>query len=134
MARYVFWDKTSDIYTPGRDRETGKMVWTAQEYINNKAAWAGIPTVKVVVSGGAINGAVFMEFEAMKQSYISAGLVIPEGKTDEEILALIEEFEDNPPINETPSAEERTAAALEAIADGQTTENKNALDILLGEE
>ena len=113
MARYVFWDKKSNIYTPGRDRETGKMVWTAQEYINNKAAWAAIPTVKVVVSGGAINGAVFMEFEAMKQSYISAGLVIPEGKTDEEILALIEEFEDNPQIDETPSAEERIAAALE---------------------
>ena len=113
MARYVFWDKTSDIYTPGRDRETGKMVWKAQEYIDNKAAWAAIPTVKVVVSGGAINGAVFMEFEAMKQSYISAGLVIPEGKTDEEILALIEEFENNPSIDEMPSAEERIAAALE---------------------
>ena len=35
--------------------------------------------------------------------------------TDEEILAAIEDFEDNPP-DPGPSVEERTAAALEFLA------------------
>ena len=36
--------------------------------------------------------------------------------TDQEILAAIEDWEDNPPVSNEPTVEERTAAALEFLA------------------
>lgn len=52
--------------------------------------------------------------------------------TEDEAIAKIEEIINTPePISTEPSTEERTASALEAIASGQTTENAQALDILL---
>lgn len=113
MARYAIWDKISDIYTPGRD-SNGKSQWTADEYIKEHAPWAANSNVKVIVGGGVINGTVFMEFDATVEFYKKQGAVITDDMTDEEILAAIEDFEDNPPVTETdPTAEERIAAALE---------------------
>lgn len=114
MGKYVFWDKQSPIYTLGRDAETGKMVWDAQEYIDTHAPWAANPAVKVIVAGGPINGLLFMEFEATKATYIKMGLDIPDGLADEQILQLIEDFEDlNNMPEQTPTAQERIAAAME---------------------
>ena len=54
---------------------------------------------------------------------------------EEAILAIQEIVNTSPEVSTEPTPEERTAAALEALADGQTTENAEALDILLtGEE
>ena len=55
--------------------------------------------------------------------------------TDEDVLQVIEDFEDvaNTPSTE-PSTEERTAAALETIASGATGETTSAIDALLGED
>lgn len=112
MSKYIFWDKQSDIYTLGRDSETGKMVWSAEDYINQKAPWAANPTVKVIVAGGAINGLLFMEYEATKTFYLNQGMDIPEGTTDDEVLGLMEAW-DNRVIEPEPTAEERMAAAME---------------------
>ena len=112
MARYALWDKTSDIYTLGRDTN-GKAQWTADEYITEHAPWAANPKVKIIVGGGAINGTVFMEFDATVDFYKKQGAAITDGMTDEEILAAIEDFEDNPPASNEATAEERIAAALE---------------------
>ena len=111
--KYAIWDKQSDIYTPGRDAATGKLRWTAREYIDNHAPWADLPGVKVIVGGGVINGSVFMEFGAAVEAYKSMGADIRDGMTDEEVLAAIEEREKNPPVSDVPTAEERIAAALE---------------------
>ena len=111
MKRYQIWDKKSDIYTLGRD-ENGQSHYTAEEYISKHASWAGIPGVKVIIGGGAINGTVFMEFEATVEHYRQMGANIPEGISDEEALRAIEAFEDAPQ-DAIPSAEERIAAALE---------------------
>jgi len=56
--------------------------------------------------------------------------------TEDEAIAKIQEIINTPAPEPTESTEERTAKALEAIAAGQTTENSEALDILLfgGEE
>lgn len=56
--------------------------------------------------------------------------------SEEEAIAAIQELVNRPPeVSTEPTPQERTAAALEALADGQTTENAEALDILLtGEE
>jgi hypothetical protein len=55
--------------------------------------------------------------------------------TEEEAIAKIQEIVNTPP-EPVISTEERTVNALEAIAAGQSTENSEALDILLmgGEE
>lgn len=111
MSHYVFWDKQSDIYTPGVDRN-GKGHWTAAEYIAQKAPWAANPNVKILVADGLINGACFMEFNATKEHYKSMGAAITDGMSDVDALAAIEDFISNPPAAE-PSAEERIAAAME---------------------
>ena len=56
--------------------------------------------------------------------------------TEDEAIAKIQEIINTPAPEPTESTEERTAKALEAIAAGQSTENAQALDILLtgGEE
>lgn len=114
MKKYKLWDKKEKIYTLGRDAQTGKMVWDASEYIEQRAPWAAGPDVKVVVAQGAVNGMVFMGLESMKKTYESMGLEIPDSVTDEQALQLIEDFEalNNMPDN-TPSAQERIAAAME---------------------
>lgn len=111
MAKYAIWDKKTDIYTLGKD-EKGRAHLTAREYIEENAPWAANPAVKVIVGGGAINGTVFMEFEATKEFYKKQGAAIEDGMTDGEVLAAIEAFEDAPPVSD-PSAEERIAAAME---------------------
>ena len=56
--------------------------------------------------------------------------------SEDEAIAQIQEIANTKPeVSTEPTPEERTAAALEAMASGQTTENSEALDILLtGEE
>lgn len=110
MGRYKIWDKQEDIYTLGT--VDGKSRWTAEEYIGQFAPWAENPAVKVIVGGGAINGTVFMELGATVEHYRRMGAAITDGMSDAEVLAAIEDFEDNPPRGE-PSAEERIAAAME---------------------
>ena len=105
MARYAIWDKKSDIYTPVGEK------LTAEQWMH-RYGWAAIPGVKMVIGGGAINGTVAMEFDSMVEMYVAQGMEIPEGTTDEEILALIEAWETRP-IETEASAEERIAAALE---------------------
>jgi hypothetical protein len=112
MKRYAIWDKASDIHTLGRDAETGKQHWTAREYIDTHAQWADNPEIKVIVGGGAINGTVFMEFDATVEHYKRMGAEIEDSMSDAEVLAAIEEFEDRPPVQGAPSPEERIAAAL----------------------
>jgi hypothetical protein len=112
MARYKIWDKQEDIYTLGSDKN-GRNHWTAAEYIAQKAAWAANPNIKVIVGGGAINGTVFMEFEATVERYKKAGAAIEDNMADADVLAAIEAFEDTPPADPGPSPEERIAAAME---------------------
>ncbi|MDR3038862.1 MAG: hypothetical protein LBV21_06205 [Candidatus Adiutrix sp.] len=112
MPRYALWDKQSPIYTIGKDA-SGKSMFTAEEYIRDHANWAGIPGMKVIVGGGPVNGTVFMEFETTKEQYTRMGAAIEGDMTDAQVLAAIEDFENNPPASNEPTAEERIAAALE---------------------
>lgn len=112
MLGYKIWDKKSDIFTPGVDKN-GKGQWTAQEYIQTRAPWAGNPAAKVIISDGVINGAVFMEFDATVDSYKQRGAVITDNMADEEILAVMQAFDKCPPEANIPTPEERIAAALE---------------------
>ena len=112
--RYTIWDKTSDIYTPGKDA-TGKSRFTAAEW-SERYPWIQAPGAKMIISAGIINGGCAMEFTATKAAYISYGAVITDDMTDEEVLEAMEAWEDAQGQNTEPSAEERSAAALEFIA------------------
>lgn len=109
MARYAIWDKQSNIYTPVGE------VLTAAQWLA-RYGWANHPAAKPVVAGGLVNGAFMGELSEMKEMYAKRGADFSACTTDEEILAVIEDFEDNPPGSGEPSVEERTAAALEFLA------------------
>lgn len=123
MARYKLWDKQEDIYTLGRDPKTGKQHWTAQEYMENFAAWAMLPTAKPVVGGGLVNGMFFDDLSNLKASAEHRGASFDPGLTDEELLQAIEEFEDqqNNVIPE-PSAGD-VQASLAALTELQGLED-----------
>lgn len=105
--RYQIWNKTDDIYVPTGQR------FTAAQWLE-RYPWVGVPGAKMIITTGLINGGVAMEFGATVAQYKAMGATITDGMTDEEILAAIEDFEDNPPGANEPSNEERIAAALEA--------------------
>jgi hypothetical protein len=111
MPRYQIWNKQDNVYTLAPD-ETGKAIFTPDEWIA-KYPWADIPGVKSIIGGGAINGTVMMQFDMSVDMYKRSGAAIMDDMTDDEILAAIEDFENNPPGMGEPSPEERMAAALE---------------------
>lgn len=112
--RFKLWDKKEDIWTIAKDAETGRAHYTAQEYIEMKAPWAGNPNIQVIVSAGPINGAEFTAFDTLKNMCVESGMEIPDGLTDDEVLELMEDWMTLNNIPEvTASPEERIAAAME---------------------
>jgi len=128
MKRYAIWNKIDPIITPIGE------VLTPEQWINRYPV-AGVETITVVCAAGEINGAFFGTLGQMVQMYEAQGADFSACETAEDKLAVIEAFEDemNAPSTE-PTAEERQTAALEAIADGQTTENAAAVNALLNGE
>ena len=106
--RYQIWNGTDEVYTPSGD------TFSAGEWAN-RYGWVKRPGAKMVITAGVVNGGCALEFESFKQACKSQGAAITDSMTDEEVLAAIEAFEDNPP-DPGPSVEERTAAALEFLA------------------
>ena len=104
--RYQIWDKVSDVYTPSGAK------FSAKEWAE-KYPWSKIPGAKMIITSGIINGGCAMEMEATKEHYKRMGAQITDDMTDAEILAAIEEFENNPPSTGESTPEERIAAALE---------------------
>ena len=126
--RYAIWDKESPVITPIGE------VLTAEQWIARYPV-AGLESVTVVCAAGEINGGFFGTLGQMKQMYENQGADFSQCETNQDVLDVIEAFEDAANARSySPTPEERQAAALEAIADGQTTENANAQNILLGEE
>lgn len=133
MKRYQIWNRTDTVITPNG------AVWSPEKWIERWPV-AGVSSIVPVIAAGEINGAFFGTLGEMVRRAEADGCDFSACTTNEEKLAAIEAFEDAKAqaaaaASTVPSAQERTAAALEAIADGQTTENASALDVLLnGEE
>ena len=113
--RYSIWDKVSDIYTPVGER------LSAQQWID-RYGWIKAPGSVPVVAAGLINGALIDELSQMKNRYEQQGCVFTEEMSNQEILDAIEAFEAQRAAEakaaaeeaaNTPSAEERLAAAVE---------------------
>lgn len=107
MQKYAIWDKKSNVITPIGE------VLTPEQWIERYPA-AGLDTVTVVCSAGEINGAFFGTLGQMRGMYEKMGADFSECSTNEDVLSVIEAFEDSlNAANDMPSAEERIAAALE---------------------
>ena len=65
------------------------------------------------MGGGIINGSVALVFDNEVERYRKAGCDFSSCTTDEDYLAAIEEFEDNPPVSTAVSDQTRIADALE---------------------
>ena len=129
MKRYAIWNKKDPVIIPIGE------VLTAEQWIDRYPV-AGLETVTVICAAGEVNGAFFGTLGQMVQMYEANGADFSACETPEEKLEAIEAFEDaqNAPSTE-PTAEERQAAALEAIASGATAESTAAMNALLtGEE
>lgn len=105
--RYQIWNGTDSIITPSGAQ------FTAREWAE-RYPWVKLPGAKMIITAGLINGGAAMEYAATVEQYRKAGAAIADGMTEEEVLAAIEAFEDNPPGADEPGPEERIAAALEA--------------------
>ena len=138
MSRYAIWNKTDPILTPIGE------VLSPEQWIERYPV-AGVPSVTIVCAGGEINGGFFGTLNQMVEMYAKAGCDFSACETAEDKLAAIEAFEDTREAEAAAAAQaaaeaeynnaERTAAALEAIASGQSTENMAAMNALLsGEE
>lgn len=109
MARYQIWDKSSPVITPIGE------VLTAEQW-KDRYPVARLESVTIVCAAGEINGAFFGTLGQMKQMAENEGADFSDCSTNEEILARIEEFEASRnvvEIDDSPTAEERIAAALE---------------------
>lgn len=129
MKRYAIWNKQDSVITP-----TGR-VFTPEQWIERYPI-AGLENTTVVCGAGEVNGAFFGTLGQMVQHFEALGCDFSVCETPEEKLEAIEAFEDAQNALPTePSAEERQAAALEAIASGATAESTAAMNALLtGEE
>lgn len=109
MARYVIWDKKSNVYTPVGE------CFTAEQWLERYPI-AKLDSVKLVLSGSEINGAHVDTLNWLLDNYKKLGCDFSACTTDEEKLEAIESFEDemNAVVeDDEPTAEERIAAALE---------------------
>lgn len=107
MAKYAIYDNKSDVICPSGDK------FTAEEWLN-QFPWGRF--AKMIVGGGVINGSVALVFDDYVEQAKKAGCDFSDCTTDEEILAKIEDFEDNPPVSNKVSDQTRIADALEDIA------------------
>lgn len=108
LKRYAIWDKQTDVITP-----VGEIL-TPAEWIER------YPVAKVlttVCSAGDINGGFFGVLSQMKLMYENEGADFSKATTDEEVLEVIEAFEDerNATDPDYVSDETRTADALEDL-------------------
>lgn len=107
MKRYAIWDKVSPVITPIGEVLTAEQ-WKARYPV------AELENITVVMSAGEINGGFFGTLGQMKSMCEAGGADFSDCDTDEAVLNRIEEFEDSRnQVDETPTAEERIAAALE---------------------
>ncbi len=111
--RYKIWDKRESINTP-----SGKQ-FTAEEWLE-RYPWARAKNAKMIITAGNfedgdINGGCALNFKQTVNTYIARGMEITDNMTDDEILDAMEALENAPATtaDDTPTAEERIAAALE---------------------
>lgn len=123
MARYAIWNKKDNIITPRGE------VLTPEQWIERYPA-AGLESVCVLCSAGEVNGGFFGTLGQMVHLYEEQGADFSSCLTNEDRLAVIEEFDARQMQREaeTVSNEELTATALSSIAASLEYQNMLTLD------
>lgn len=108
LKRYAIWNKTDNVITPIGE------VLSPQEWIDR---YPVADTLTTVCASGDINGGFFGVLSQMKSSYEDMGADFSDAETGEEILQVIEDFEDAQQEAQKGyvSDETRTADALEDL-------------------
>ena len=123
MRKYSIWNKKDNILTPIGE------VLTPEQWIERYPV-AGVENITVVCASGEINGAFFGTLGQMVQMYENQGADFSACITNEEKLAVIEEFEKS--LNEVDpnfvSNEELTATSLASIAASLEYQNMLTLE------
>lgn len=106
--KYVVWDEESIVVTPSGE------VFTAEQWLD-RYPMGRLDTIDLVLSGGAINGAICYVYQEMIDIY-EKFIDFSECTTKQDCLDLIAEFEEKADTNgdDIITPEERIAAALEA--------------------
>lgn len=110
MAKYVIWDKTSQVITPVGE------VFTAQQWAD-RYPMSKIDGIDLVVSGeSAVNGAFCNEYSSFVAIYKDQGCDFTGCETRQDHLDRIEQYENEQREagQNYVSPEERMAAAQEA--------------------
>ena len=104
-SAYKIYDNKSDVITPVGEK------LTAEQWLD-RYQWGRY--TKMIVGGGIINGSVALVFDNEVERYRKAGCDFSSCTTDEDYLAAIEAFEDNPPVADAGVSDQtRIADALE---------------------
>lgn len=125
--RYAIWNKKDSICTP-----SGK-VYTAEQWIR-KFPMAGHANITVICGAGEINGSIFSTLGQKVAEYERYGCDFSKCKTAEEMLAVIEAFDNASEAAEIEAAEERKAqeelqiASLASIAASMEYQNLLTLE------
>jgi len=107
LKRYAVWDKQTNVITPIGE------VLTPEQWIERYPVADALTTV---CSAGEVNGGFFGVLSQMKDQYEQMGADFSGATTDEEVLQVIEDFEEtNKPDPNYVSDETRTADALEDL-------------------
>ena len=103
-SKWIY-DNKSDVITPVGEK------LTAEQWLD-RYQWGRY--TKMIVGGGIINGSVALVFDDEVERYRKAGCDFSACVTDEDYLAAIEAFEDNPPMADAGVSDQtRIADALE---------------------
>lgn len=125
--RYAIWNKKDPICTP-----SGK-VYTAEQWIG-KFPMAKLANVTVICGAGEMNGSIFSTLGQKVAEYERYGCDFSKCETAEEMLAVMEAYDDAREASEIEAAEERKAqeelqvASLASIAASMEYQNLLTLE------
>ena len=125
--RYAIWNKKDPICTP-----SGK-VYTAEQWLG-KFPMARLANVTVICGAGEINGSIFSTLGQKVAEYERYGCDFSKCKTAEEMLAVIEAYDDDRDKAEAEAAKSAaanadiTADSLASIAASLEFQNMLALE------
>ena len=129
--KYAIWNKQDPIITPIGE------VLSAEQWIARYPV-AGVPSITAICAAGEINGAFFGTLGQMVQMFEKEGADFSACNTAEDMLAVIEAFEDVREAEEKAAAEKKAAeeaanaelnaASLASIAAQLEFQNMMTLD------